>query len=104
MTLPAFPDTIHSVNLFQKVFCVFKYPKVLRHNSLKILILCNIGDFNNTKTIRDGEKWIGFSKSALRNYLRTTIKVHGAILLMACVIIGYTNACVIIDYTNASKK
>ena len=84
MILPAFPDTIHSVNLFQKVFCVFKYPKFLRLNSLKILILCNIGDFNNTKTIRNGEKWIGFSKSALQNYLRTTIKVHGAILLLDC--------------------
>ena len=75
MTLPAFPDTIHSVNLFQKVFCVFKYPKVLRHNSLKILILCNIGVFNNPKTIRDSEKWIGFSKSALQTYLRTNINM-----------------------------
>ena len=81
-----FRETIHSVNLFQKVVCVFKYPKDLRHNSLKIVIFCNTVHFNNTKAIRDGEKWIGFSKSAIQNYLRTTLKVHGTSLLLACAI------------------
>ena len=78
-----FPETNHSENLFQKAFCVFKYPKELRHNSLKILIFAIQHISITQKRLRDGKKWIGYSKSALHNYLRTTIKVHGAILLLA---------------------